>query len=540
MGVIKLGVQADLTDNVTPGLQKIASSGADELKKLSEAQKALNEVVGGAQEYITAPLIELGKVAFDASAEFETSITSINKILDLTPPKLEAMKGQILDLSNTLKVVDPNKIAAVSAAAAQYGIAGDEVIKFTETVGKMAFAFDLPADEAGISAAKIKNIFHLTTDELNAVGGTINQLSNNMAASAGEITKVLPRIAGIASQAGLSYRETAALSAEMLSLGMAPSKAATGLNFLIGSMNTATVGSARLKQGLSIIGVSAKEMEADIRTHGSGAIIDFLNKLNSLDTATKSRAIALIGGKEYSDDLGMMAGNVDLLKHALSLANDEQATSTSLQKEFDIQTNTTASQIARAQVSFQKLAIVVGDTLLPPVNVLLDQIVPLTQGLANWAKENPKIVQGIVYVGAALAAIAPTVLFFGTISGLVSAAGLAITTFGGGATTALLAVAAAGAIAVATIKPLRDGVMGAIGGLGLKLPTMPTLSPATTNTLATTGTPTTQVTANYSPNVTITGNANKDDIMSVLRDRQREFATFAEETFKQYGRTVYN
>jgi TP901 family phage tail tape measure protein len=537
VGVIKLGVQADLTDNVTPGLQKLATSGADELKKISEAQKALNQVVGGAQSYITAPLVALGQVAFNASAGFETSITSINKILDLTPPKLELMRGQILDLSNSLKVVDPNKIAAVAAAASQYGIAGDEVIKFTETVGKMAFAFDIPADEAGKSAAKIRNIFHLSVDDMNDLGGTINQLSNNMAASANEITQVLPRVAGIASQAGLSYRETAALSGAVLSLGIAPAKAGTGLNFLIGSMNTATVGSSRFKQGLDIIGYSAKGMEEDIRAHGSTAIIDFLNKLNSLDAATRSRAIALIGGKEYSDDLGMMAGNVDLLKRALSLANDEQATSTSLQKEFDIQTNTTASQVARAQVSLQKLAIVVGDALLPPVNALLDKIIPVTQGLADWAKENPKVVQGIVYVGAALAAIAPTVLFFSTLTGIVSAAGLALGTFGGGATGVLLGVAAAGAIAVATIKPLRDGFMGAIGGI--KLPTMPTISPATAGTLASAATPIQNITANYFPNVTITGSPAKDDILDALRERQREFATFTDETLKQYGRTAY-
>lgn len=538
MGVIKLGVQADLTDNVTPGLQKIANSGADELKKISEAQKALNQVVGGAETYITAPLVALGKVAFDASADFETSVTSINKILDLTPPKLEAMRGQILDLSNTLKVVDPNKIAAVAAAAAQYGIAGDEVIKFTETVGKMAFAFDLPADEAGESAAKIRNIFKLSVDEMNDLGGTINELSNNMAASAKEITKVLPRVSGLAAQAGLTYRETAALSGAILSLGVAPAKAGTGLNFLIGSMNTATVGSARFRQGIQLVGYSAKEMEEDIRSRGSDSILDFLEKLNSLDAATRSRAIALIGGKEYSDDLGMMSGNVELFRRALTLANDEQATATSLQREFDIQTNTTASEVARAQVSLQKLAIVVGDALLPPVNALLDQIIPITQGLADWAKENPKIIQGIVYVGAALAAIAPTILFFSTIAGLIGAAGVAFGTFGGGATAVLLGVAAAGAIAVATIKPLRDSFLGAVGGI--KLPSLPSVSPATASTLASGSAPLQNITTTYAPNITIQGNANRDDIMEALRERQRDFAALVDETAKQYGRTSYS
>ena len=534
MGVIKLGVQADLTDNVTPGLKKIAAGGADELKRISEAQKALNQVVGGAQTYITAPLIALGSVAFDAATTFETSVTAINKILDLTPPKLEEMKGQILDLSNTLKVVDPNKIAAVAASAAQFGVAADEVIKFTETVGKMAFAFDLPADEAGQSAAKIRNIFHLSVDEMNDLGGTINELSNNMAASAKEITKVLPRVAGLAAQAGLTYRETAALSASLLALGAAPAKAGTGINFLIGSMNTATVGSARFKQGLKMIGISAKDMEEDIRTNGSGAIIGFLEKLNELDAATRSRAIALIGGKEYSDDLGMMASNIDMLKHSLSLANDEQKTATSLQREFDIQTNTTASEVARMQVSLSKLAIVVGTAILPPVNALLDKIIPLTEKLAGWAKENPKIVQGLVYVGAALAAIAPTILFFSTITGIVSAAGLAFSVFGGGATTALLAIAAAGAIAVATIRPLREGFLGLIGG---GRPSAPSVSQSTA--FASSGGGNSQQTITYAPTVQVSGTASKDDIIDALKERQRDFDDFIKQTLSQYGRTAY-
>lgn len=532
MGIIKLGVQADLTDNVTPGLKKIASSGADELKRISEAQKALNQVVGGAQTYITAPLVALGSVAFDASTKFETSITSINKILDLTPPKLAAMKGEILDLSNSLKVVDPNKIAAVASAAAQYGIAADEVIKFTGIVGKMAFAFDLPADEAGESAAKIRNIFKLSVDEMSDLGGTINELSNNMAASAKEITKVLPRVSGLAYQAGLTYRETAALSGAILSLGIVPSKAATGLNFLIGSMNTATVGSARFKRGIAMVGYSAQEMETDIRERGSESIMDFLEKLNSLDAATRSRAIALIGGKEYSDDLGMMSSNTDLLRRSLMLASDEQKTATSLQREFDIQTNTTASEVARMNVSLSKIAIVVGDALLPPVNALLDKLIPLTQKTADWAKENPKVVQGIVYVGAALAAIAPTILFFSTVTGIVGAAGLAFSVFGGGATTALLAVAAAGAIAVATIKPLREGFLGAIGGL----PALPTIGGAATSGSSSN----TQQTVTYSPTVNVAGSGSKDDILDALRERQRDFEDFIKETLAKYGRASYS
>lgn len=536
MGVIKLGVQTDLTDNVTPGLQRMATQGADELKRLSEAQKALNQVAIAGQTYLTAPILSLGSIAFDASSKFETSITMVNKILDLSSEKLAVMRGQILDLSNDLKVVDPNKIAAVAAAAAQYGVATDEIIKFTQTVGKMAFAFDLPADEAGESAAKIRNIFKVSVDELNDLGGTVNEISNNMAASAKEVMRVLPRVSGIANQVGLTYRETAALSGAILSLGIVPAKAATGLNFLIGSMGAATVGSARFKRGIALVGYSAREMEEDIRQRGSGAIVDFLKKIEGLDAATKSRAIALIGGREYSDDLGMMANNIGLIERALSLANDKQKTANSLQREFDIQTNTTASEVERMKVSLMKLAVVVGDAILPPVNALLDKVIPLTQNLANWAKENPKIVQGVVYVGAALAAIAPAILLFSTITGIATAAGTAFSVFGGGAVAALLGVAAAGAIAVATIKPLREGFLNLIGG-GKSTPSAPPIASASTLFAASNNS---AQSISYSPNVTVNGNASKDDILEALKEQQRAFEEFVRNSLDKYGRISYS
>jgi phage-related tail protein len=302
-------------------------------------------------------------------------------------------------------------------------------------------------------------------------------------------------------------------------------------------MSAATVGSARFKRGIGMVGYSAKEMEEDVRNRGSAAIMDFLDKINKLDAASKSKALALIGGKEYSDDLGMMTSNVELLQRALNLANDTQATSTSLQKEFDIQTNTTASQVARFGVSMNKLAIVVGDALLPPVNAVLDKIIPMAQNMANWAKENPKIVQGLVGVGAALAAIAPTVLFFSTVTGIVSAAGLAFGTFGGSAIPVLLGIAAAGAIAVATIKPLREGFMSAIGG---GLPALPSISPSTLAATSSASAGTTQQNLTFAPTVTVTGTGSQNDIISALRDRQREFEQFAKETFSKYGRTVYS
>lgn len=454
MATIKLGVQTDLTDNVTPGLQKLAAQGTDELKKLTEAQKALNQVAIAGKRYLTDPLIGIGQIAFDASADFETSVTAINKVLDLSAPRLEKMRSQILDLSDDLRVVDPNKIAAVAAAGAQFGTAADDVVRFTQIVGKMAFAFDLPADQVGESSAKMRNIFKLTVEQLSDLGGTVNQLSNNMAARASQIMSVLPRVAGIANQAGLTYRETSALAATVISLGIAPAKAATGINFLIGAMNTATVGSARFKRGVGLIGMSTREMENDIRARGSGAIIDFLEKINALDEATRNRAIALLGGREYADDLGAMAGNVELLRKALNLANDQQATANSLQREFDIQTGTTNAQVQRMQVSLSKLAIVVGDVLLPPVNAILDKLIPVTQNVANFAKENPKLVQGIVYVGAALAAIAPSVLIFQGLTGILSQASTAFAFFGSGAIAPILGVAAAGAIAFYTFKSL--------------------------------------------------------------------------------------
>jgi TP901 family phage tail tape measure protein len=91
----------------------------------------------------------------------------------------------------------------------------------------MAVAFDIGADEAGAAMANWRAGMGLTQEDVAALADTVNYLSNNMNATAADLTTVIQRQGATAMAAGLAEQEVAALGAALLSGGAAPEIAAT-------------------------------------------------------------------------------------------------------------------------------------------------------------------------------------------------------------------------------------------------------------------------------------------------------------------------
>lgn len=116
------------------------------------------------------------------------------------------MRAELEALSTQIPLTF-TELAQITAAGGQLGVAEENLIAFTKLTADMATAFDISAESAGDSMAKLANIFSKPIEEMGEFGDMINTISNNMPAKASEIVESLTRIGGTAKAFGLAEKK---------------------------------------------------------------------------------------------------------------------------------------------------------------------------------------------------------------------------------------------------------------------------------------------------------------------------------------------
>lgn len=361
-----------------------------------------------------------------AAIDFESAMADVKKVVDFdTPEGFKKLSKEILELTNTLPMT-AEQLATITATGGQLGVAEKDLKAFTTTIAKMSVAFDMSADESADAMAKLANVYAIPINEIDKLGDAINELSNNNPAKAEQIVKVLGRIGGTAKDFGLTQNAATALSSAFISLGKPAEVAGTAINGMLTKLATADKGGKKFQEALSIIGISAKQLKANIAKDGEKALVDFLNKVAKLPKSQRTGILVDIFGLEYADDVSLLAGNVNVLEKQLGLLkqtdqNGQASYLGSMSKEFSARAATTAGQLQTLKNGISALAITIGTTLLPALTQIVEKIKPIVQSFTNWAEQHPTLVKGLMgfvsgLVGLKVATLGVQFLFSGLIS----------------------------------------------------------------------------------------------------------------------------
>lgn len=161
-------------------------------------------------------------VPIKAAMDFESSMADVRKVVDFdTPQQFKEMEQQLLNMTHRIPMA-ATELSKIAASGGQLGIARQDIAGFTETIAKMSVAFDMSADAAGDSMAKLANVYKIPIAKIGELGDAINHLSNSSPAKASDIVNTLGRVGGVAKQFGLTELQTASLSNAFISLGRSP------------------------------------------------------------------------------------------------------------------------------------------------------------------------------------------------------------------------------------------------------------------------------------------------------------------------------
>lgn len=343
------------------------------------------------------------KVAMD----FESSMADVRKVVDFdTPQQFKQMGDDLLQMTHRIPMAG-RELAQIAASGGQLGIARKDIAGFTETVAKMSVAFDMAADQAGDSMAKLANVYKIPIAQIGRLGDAINHLSNSSPAKASDLVNTLGRVGGVAKQFGLTELQTASLANAFISLGKTPEIAGTAINGMLTKLSTADRQGKKFQSALKAIGTSAQELKANIAKNGEQALVDFLKQLNKLPKADQMGTLVDLFGLEYADDVAVLAGSVETYEKSIRALKETGSDGKplfagSMDKEFAARSATTANNVQLLKNQLMHLAISIGSVMLPAVNSLVAGLKPWVDYFIRLSEAHPELVQNVYKLIAAL------------------------------------------------------------------------------------------------------------------------------------------
>ena len=344
------------------------------------------------------------------AVEFESAMADVKKVVDFdTPKQFKEMEQDILRLTRTIPMAG-TELAKITASGGQLGVARKDLPKFTETIAKMSVAFDMAADQAGDSMAKLANVYQIPIDQIGKLGDAVNHLSNSSPAKAGDIINTLGRVGGVAKQFGLTEIQTTSLSNAFISLGKTPEIAGTAINGMLTKLMTADKQGAKFQQALKNMGMESKDLKKAIKENGEQALMDFLKQVGKLPKENQMGTLVDLFGLEYADDVAVLVGGLETYKKSIdelkkTSKDGKPAFIGSMDKEFSARSATTANNWQIFKNSLTEIGITAGSVLLPALNQLMTTIRPIINSFADWASKNPEVVSAFVHLAAGFAAL---------------------------------------------------------------------------------------------------------------------------------------
>ncbi|WP_264336150.1 phage tail tape measure protein [Wolbachia endosymbiont (group B) of Agriphila tristella] len=389
----KLGSSIEVLKGKYNKLGSVIQKQQNALAKKAHYRSQVMETIGLGLS-LAAPI----KVAID----FESAMADVRKVVEFNGDnEANIFTRKLKKLSREIPL-SAAELAKIAASGGQLGIDKDKLLEFTTTVAKMATAFDMSAEQAGDSIAKLANIYGIAVEKMEGVGDVINYLSDNTAAKAKDMVEALAIVGGTAKQFGLDIKETSSLVNAFVSLGKQPEKAATAINALLSKLQTAEGQGKEFKAALESIGITAEEMSQKVAENGQNALLYFFETLEKVDRQERSQILLNLFGQEYQDDIALIVGSLEEYKKAIDFVADKEKYNKSMQKEFNNRASTTANNLQLLKNTIAELGMNLGSVMLPPLNWISKILRSISTGIAWFAEKCPILTTGVMSIISAL------------------------------------------------------------------------------------------------------------------------------------------
>lgn len=376
-------------------------------------------------KYVSLPIIGAITASVKAAADWESGFTGVKKTVDEIYDANGNLVYSYQELDKALRdvagesVIAYDELLATAEISGQLGIAADKVAEFSDIMLKLGASTTMTSEEAATSIAKILNITNkgmpITIDQTERFANVLVELGNNFATTEGDISLMATRLASAGTVAGLSTDQILALATAMSSVGIRADAGGSSMAQVLVNLEKRVAtfkekGGDSLELVAQIAGTTAEQFAETWGKKPIDAISAFIKGLGSLDEEAQSTSIILeeldMDGIRQSNMIKALSQAYPLLSRAISMANDEWYNGNALMTEYEKRENTLNAQIQKFKNNLGLLGTELGETLLPTINELLQNLIELVKGFREL---NPGTKEAIVKFGLLVAAVGPAI-----------------------------------------------------------------------------------------------------------------------------------
>lgn len=354
--------------------------------------RANKEKINNELSNIGVAIAKFGTLAVPVkvAVDFESAMVDVKKYIDFeSDAQFKQMGDDIKTLSSELGM-NFAEVADIAASGGQQGLKASQIMDYTKLVSKFGVAFDMSGRDAGDAAAYVMNNFKLTTKELEKLGNQMNFLDDKMSmVKSSDLFNILNRTSSNASLLKLSADAAAALGASLLSVGKTPEVAATALNSMYNSLANLDGQDEKFHKALEKMGMDAEYLKAAIAIDPSKAVQEFILAIGRIDSEKQMGVLTDMFGKQFSDEIGSLVVNTDILNNAFDLI--QQNSSGSLDEALELKLSTAQSSFERFKATAMNLGITIGNAFLPVVNILTEALTNITSFLYTLLNKFPRV-----------------------------------------------------------------------------------------------------------------------------------------------------
>lgn len=374
----------------------------ERLKNLNQQQEKIKQNISATKTQIlgtvgaytaVAAAIYAGPV--QAAQKYEAALAKVNTIADTTQVPLEKISQEVMALSNKTGVA-ASALAEDVYNAISAGQQTGDAVNFVSYSTKLAKAGFAETSQTLDVLTTILNAYRMSADKVGNVSDMLIQIQNKGKVSVGELSSVMGKIIPTANAYNVSLEQLGATYAIMTSNGIAAAETTTYANSMLNELGKSGSTADKILRKVAGGGFS------DLMANGSSLaeVLDVLQK----EAQKSGKTIADMFGSAEAGQAAMsiLSNGVDGFNESVEgMLNSVGATETA----FGIMADTTENKMAKAKNSINNLQIVLGQNLLPIVGNVADKVAGVVTKVSEFAQANPQLVQTVLKVVGALAAL---------------------------------------------------------------------------------------------------------------------------------------
>ena len=369
---------------------------------------------------VTAPLVAMGKSAFDTFSQFENGMMKVNTVTGATADEFKMLTQEAKRLGATTQFT-ASQVAELQLILGRKGFDPEAIKGMQQSILDLALATGEDLSLAAEVVSKSINAFGLETEQSARVANTLASAAANSSVELSTFATAFGHAGASAKAVGVDIEELSAMMGVLMDNGIKASKAGTGLRKAFMKLN---------EEGIPF-----------------GSTLEHLSN----GTMSLSRAQELVG-TTAANQLLILSENRDKLAE---LTDEYDNNTTRLNEMADAMSKTTVAKVKKMQSAIEGLNLELGA-------LLADRIMPLINFLTNLANRfsglDDTTQNLIITIGTIAAAIGPLALIIGGLGGALVAGLVAMGNFVAAATPVVLVV---GAIVIIVDKLIQ--VLGILG-----------------------------------------------------------------------------